>query len=151
MRLDRPQNPKTIVEYAADNSRPGDFIVISPPYPFFFDYYWKGYIPVHDFSDDFSIATTPQNTIFLRTAEQRQITASRMDLWHEKLASRFKRVWVLFLFGPVNTEDHSGEARKWLDSHYTKIETLPYMMFPHTGQKVGELILYEINPSLKNR
>ncbi len=37
-RINRPENIKTLLEYTAKNERRGDFLTISPPYPFNFDY-----------------------------------------------------------------------------------------------------------------
>lgn len=150
-RMTRPENTKTVLESIAKESKPGDFINISPPYTFLFDYYWKGSLPVHDFSRDFDPATTPHNNIFLLTAGQRQLTEQRMLTWHQGAASQYKRVWILWILGRKNTEDTNGIAGAWLDSHYRKIKTIPYRMFTNTDEYSSELVLYEIIPVPNHR
>jgi len=143
-RLNRPQNTKTVLEYLDKNARPGDFVNMSPPYPWLFEYYWKGDIPAHDFSDDFDTRTRMHNVLFLLSAGERQLTDARMREWHEQVASRYNRVWMLWILGPVNTEDRNGVAKKWMDAHYRKIETVPFRMFPYAHEHIGEVVLYEV-------
>ncbi|MEW5944685.1 MAG: hypothetical protein AB1742_00665 [bacterium] len=145
-RLDRPENQKTLLEHVAAHEREGDFIVLSPPYTFAFDYYWKGTIPVHDFSDDYDPVTTPHNNVFRITAQERQINEERLRRWHRDVASRYKRVWVFWMLGAINTEDHAGLARRWLDERFEKLETRPYRMIPFSDEYTGEMVLYRIRP-----
>lgn len=142
--LDRPENMKTILQHVKDNEKPGDFLNISPPYTYNFDYYWKGNMPVRDFSNDFDPKTTPHNNIFLITAKNRQMTDARVERWHRQLASKHKRVWMFWILGTANTEDKDRVAEKWLNSHYREIERIPYRQMPYMRDYSGVMVLYEI-------
>ncbi|HOY61764.1 MAG: hypothetical protein BWY28_02017 [bacterium ADurb.Bin236] len=143
-RIDRPHNLKTATEYIEANAKPGDFMVMSPPYGYFIYYYWNETIPASRFSPDYNLWSAPQNNFYKLNADKIQLTEADIGRWHSETASDRKRVWVFWILGHVNTEDKQASAYKWLENNYIKVLEIPVRNNSYETGHIGFLALYEI-------
>jgi len=143
-RIDRPHNLKTATEYIEANAKPGDFMVMSPPYGYFIYYYWNETIPASRFTPDYDLWSAPQNNYFKLNADRIQLSEADIDRWHRKIASGHKRVWVFWILGHINTEDKQAAARGWLEKNYRRVYEFPVRNNPYDTGHIGVLSLYEI-------